>query len=144
MRACSEIDVHNIKTNIEQTRRSSDKLIGYGPLSIGLDGLLTWVPIVGQLYTLISAGYLLTQGVKARVPAIVLVQMSALFLIDMVIGAVPIVGAIPDILFRSHYWAGGLLLKSINQTTYVDGDDSGAIDRAMTSGKRIVVLPATA
>ena len=65
MRATSELDIHNIKANIEQARRSSDKWIGIGPFGIGLDGALTLVPVVGQLYTLGAAAYLLTQGVKA-------------------------------------------------------------------------------
>ena len=142
MRAVSELDIHNIKANVEQARRSSDKWIGIGPFGIGLDGFLTIVPVVGQLYTIGAAAYLLTQGVKARVSGITLWQMLALFFTDLVLGAAPIVGAVPDILFCAHLWAGWLLKRAIDRTAYVERHDPSRIAEARTKGQRIVMLPA--
>lgn len=143
MRASDSIDIHNIKANIEQARRTSDKLVGIGPIGIGLDGILTWIPGVGELYTLGAGAYLLTQGVKARVSGIVLWQMSALLMVDLVLGAVPAAGDIGDMLFCAHLWAGGLLKRAIDKTAYIDGgpDDGGPsapVQAAMAAGKRIV------
>lgn len=143
MRARTMIDFHNIRANIEHTRRTSDRIFGFGPFGIGLDGFLTAVPVVGQLYTVGAAAYLLTQGVRARVPGIVLWQMSALFLADFVVGSVPVVGILPDILFRGHHWAGGLLMRAIDRTTYVGGNDdepSEELSDAMRSGRHVVQL----
>lgn len=140
MRATSELDIHNIKANIEQARRSSDKWIGIGPFGIGLDGALTLVPVVGQLYTIGAAAYLLTQGVKARVSGITLWQMVALFVTDLALGAVPIVGAVPDMMFCSHLWAGWMLKRAIDRTTYIDREDDPRISTAVTTGQRVVLL----
>ena len=61
-------DIEKIWTNVEGMKKLSDKVIGIGPFGIGLDGLLTWVPVVGTAYTLGAAGWLLVQA--ARVKAI--------------------------------------------------------------------------
>lgn len=142
MRVNSKIDVHNVSANVEQAGRTSDKIIGFGPIGIGLDGVLTWVPGVGELYTLGAGAYLLTQGGRARVPGIVLMQMGALILTDFVLGAVPIAGDIPDMLFCAHLWAGGLLRRAINKTAYVERgrDTDRRIDEAMAKGQRVVLI----
>jgi Domain of unknown function (DUF4112) len=142
MRAKSELDIHNIKADVEQACRRSDKLIGIGPVGIGLDGILTFVPVVGQVYTLGVAAYLLTQGVKARVSGITLWQMGALFLTDFALGAVPIVGAVPDMIFCAHLWAGWMLKRAIDRTTYVARDDDPRISTAVSTGQRVVLLAA--
>lgn len=141
MRATSELEIHNIKANVDQVSRTSDKWIGFGPFGIGLDGVLTFVPVVGQLYTFGAATYMLTQGVKARVSGITLLQMGALFLTDLTLGAVPIVGAVPDILFCSHLWAGWMLKRAIDRTTYIDREDDPRISTAVATGQRVVLLP---
>lgn len=148
MRVQSQLDIHNVTTSVEQTRRSSDKLIGLGPLGLGLDGILTWVPIVGEFYTIGAGAYLLAQGARARVSGIVLWQMTALLMVDFALGVVPIAGDTLDVLFCAHLWAGGLLLRAIKRTAYIDRNDldgSGgaaapAISAAMTAGHRVVIL----
>jgi hypothetical protein len=152
MRVRNDIDVHNVIQNIEHTRRVSDKFVGVGPIGIGLDGILTWLPGIGELYTLGASAYLLAQGVKVRVPGIVLWQMGALFLVDFAAGAVPVVGDTFDMFFCAHLWAGGLLARAIRRTAYIGDDDdtpsTGAVaacdprvSQAMRDGKRIVLLP---
>jgi hypothetical protein len=142
MRATSELDIHNIKANIDQARRTSDKWIGLGPFGIGLDGILTLVPVVGELYTIGASAYLLTQGVKARVSGITMMQCAALFMTDLVVGTVPIAGDALDILLCSHLWGGWLLKRAIDKTAYVEGSNNIQIAEAMASGRRVVLLPA--
>lgn len=83
MRAHSELDIHNVVANIEQARRASDKWIGIGPFGIGLDGVLAFVPVVGQFYTAGAAVYMLAQGVKARASGITLLQSGSLWRINV-------------------------------------------------------------
>jgi hypothetical protein len=54
-KARTQIDVHNNRASIEAISRISDNLIGIGPVGIGLDGILAWIPGVGELYS-IGAG----------------------------------------------------------------------------------------
>ncbi|GAB4072326.1 DUF4112 domain-containing protein [Ancylobacter sonchi] len=141
MRAKNSIDIHNITASVKQACRSSDKLIGVGPVGIGLDGILTWIPIVGSVYTIGAGLYLVSQGARARVPGIVLMQMTALITIDAAIGAIPFAGNALDMMFCSHLWAGNLLLRSIEGTSYHDNDnDAEAMSSAMAEGKRVVIF----
>lgn len=152
MRVRNEVDVHNVLENIKTTRWVSDKFVGAGPFGIGLDGILTMFPGIGELYTIAASAYLLVQARKARVPGIVYCQMGALFLVDLAATAVPVTGDAFDMFFCAHLWAGGLLARAIQRTEYIDHDDlpptGAAIARdprvveAMKDGKRIVVLGA--
>jgi hypothetical protein len=42
--AKSHLDLHNIRNNVARVKKLSDNVVGVGPLGIGLDGLLTWIP----------------------------------------------------------------------------------------------------
>ena len=142
MRAHSELDIHNVVANIEQARRASDKWIGIGPFGIGLDGVLAFVPVVGQFYTAGAAVYMLAQGVKARASGITLLQSGSLFLVDLAIGMVPVAGSIPDALLCSSLWAGWLLKRDISRTIYTADKNDPRIGEAMNCGRRVVLLPA--
>ena len=62
----SVADIEKIWSNVEGVKKLSDRAVGIGPFGIGLDGLLTWVPVVGTVYSLGAAGWLLVQGIRAR------------------------------------------------------------------------------
>lgn len=49
-------DIENIWSNVEGIKKLSDRVIGFGPFGVGMDGLLTWVPIVGTVYTVGTGG----------------------------------------------------------------------------------------
>ena len=59
-------DIENIWSNVEGVKKLSDRVVGVGPFGIGLDGLLTWIPIVGTVYTVGAGGWLLTQAFRAK------------------------------------------------------------------------------
>ena len=42
----------------ERIKRLSDRLVGIGPVGIGLDGVLAWVPVAGTAYSLGAGGLL--------------------------------------------------------------------------------------
>lgn len=147
MTAQGTITVHNIKTNIDTTRRASDRLFGVGPFGVGFDGLLTWMPGIGELYSLGAGLYLLAQGGRARVPGIVMWQVSILLLFDCAITTVPIAGDLVDMAFAGHLWAAALLRRSIDRTAYISRNDdapplpnAAAIDAAIAENKRVVLL----
>ena len=59
-------DIEKIWSNVEGVRKLSDRAVGAGPFGVGLDGLLTWVPVVGSAYTVGAAAWLLVQAMKAK------------------------------------------------------------------------------
>lgn len=123
-KARSHADLDKLKKQIGDVRRVSDRLIGIGPFGIGLDGLSSWIPIGGEVYTLAAGGLLLSQAWRAHASKAVIAKMVALLAVDAATDAVPlpIVAPLVDMVFTGHKWAANILLKEMEQTVYVAGD----------------------
>jgi hypothetical protein len=121
IQARNAIEVHNARGAIARIGKLSDNLIGFGPFGIGLDGLLTWIPIVGGLYSLLAGAALLVAGVRARAPLLTLAEVAAIVLVRSGVGEAPLAGQIAVDLLRGHKWAADLLIKAIDQTLYLEG-----------------------
>lgn len=119
--AQSHIDLHNIRNSIERTKKLSDNVVGIGPLGIGLDGLLTWIPGAGALYSLGAGAIMIFDGVRARASPMILLQMCAIIAIDALVGEVPVAGKLADMLFTGHKWSADMLLKHMEDTIYFEG-----------------------
>ena len=106
-----------------RTRRLSDKIIGIGPFSIGIDGVLSWIPVVGLIYSVSAGGFLLLQAVRARASAGTLARMVGLLIADSATDLVPVPLAtdVADMLFTGHKWAADALLKDMEDTVYYPG-----------------------
>jgi hypothetical protein len=123
MRAKSHQHLDDIRASVLRTRRLADKIVGIGPFSIGIDGVLAWIPVVGLIYSVGAGGFLLLQGVRARVSAGTLAKMAGLLLADSATDLVPlpIVPGAADMLFTAHKWAADALLKDMENTVYYPG-----------------------
>lgn len=125
-------DIEKIWLNVDRLKKTSDRLIGVGPFGIGLDGLLTWIPVVGTAYTVGAAGWLLMQAVKARAPAGTIMQMLGYLGLDSAttaIGEVPFLDFVPsvvDVLFPGHLLAARALQNHIETTHWVEGSHADA------------------
>ena len=53
-------------TTISLAGRLSDSLVRVGPFSLGLDGVLSWVPGLGDLYSTAAGAFIVVQGARAR------------------------------------------------------------------------------
>lgn len=80
-------------------------------IRFGIDPLLSLIPGVGDLASPVFTIFLLLQGVRQRVPRIVLTRMVINALIDAAIGVVPIAGNIGDIFWRANTMNLALLEK---------------------------------
>ena len=125
--ARTPIDIQTRRATIERIGRLSDNLIGFGPFGIGLDGILAWIPGLGQIYSLGAGAYLLLEGYRARVAPVVLAQVAGIILLRTAIDngnfipGVDIATSLIVDLFRGHRWAARLLTQSIDQTLYLEG-----------------------
>jgi hypothetical protein len=115
------MEVHEARQSIERIGKLADSIISFGPFGIGLDGLLTWIPIVGATYSIGAGLALVTLGARARVPASILAQVGAIVLARSGVGEVPLAGQIAVDLFRGHKWAANMMTKAIDQTLYIEG-----------------------
>ena len=92
-------DIEKIWSNVEGVKKLSDRVIGFGPFGLGLDALLTWIPVVGTVYTVGTGGWLLMQAVRAKASPATLARMAAYMAIDTATGSVPIAGDVVDTFF---------------------------------------------
>ena len=161
MAARTLFEISKIRSAIERVGSLSDNVIGVGPLKIGLDGILAWVPGVGTIYSLGAAGLLVVQGMRARVPAGAMLQIITLLGIRTLVTTSGEAAALLTMLpitipaelavdyFRAHKWSADILLKAIDNTVYIEGrkhpsnPNSAAIKEQARSGaerRRVVYL----
>lgn len=128
----SVADIEKIWSNVEGVKKLSDRVIGVGPFGIGLDGLLTWIPVLGTIYSVSAAGWLLAQAARARATPGTVVRMLGYLGVDVsitVAGEVPFVGIagdMVDVLFTGHLMAAKALQKDIESTHWVEANEREA------------------
>jgi len=150
--ARSHQDLEHIRRNVTRLRKLSDRLVKVGPFGFGLDGLLSFLPVAGVIYSAGAGGLLLLQGVRARASWHVLARMGGLLVVNTLLdvpGGTPlgIFSGVADTFFTAHKWAAGLLLKHMDETLYVEGvpgQPSASPDHARPRGgadkRRVVFL----
>jgi hypothetical protein len=135
-------DIEKIWTNVEGVKKLSDRIIGIGPFGWGLDALLTWVPVVGTVYTVATGGWLMLQGLRARATPATLARMAAYMVVDTAAGAVPVAGDLVDTFFPGQMLAATALQKHIESTHWVEANEgearaSGDHERHIAAMRRV-------
>lgn len=115
-------DLLSIRNSVERVGKLSDSIIRFGPFSLGLDGILSWAPGIGEIYSTAAAAFILVQGARARVPVPVLMTCAALMGGRTVISAVPLAGAAFADLFTAHKWSARMVVRAIDKQLGVDAD----------------------
>ena len=87
--ARSHADLHNIRLGVERIKNVSDRIVGVGPIGIGLDGILSWIPGAGVAYSGIAGAMLVAEGIRARAATGTLIHMAALLFVDTFLDVVP-------------------------------------------------------
>lgn len=103
-------DLASIRSEVEKVRWLSDRLIKLGPVNMGLDGLITWIPGAGLIYTLGAGGYLLVLARRAGAPKRIIARMIGWLAMDTATSEIPIIGDAVDFFFRGHAKAASTLL----------------------------------
>ena len=138
-------DIEKIWTNVEGVKKLSDRAVGIGPFGIGLDGLLTWVPVVGTVYSVGAAGWLLMQAVRVKASPATMARMVGYLGLDSATTAVgevvPFAPDVVDFFFPGHLMAAKALQKDIETTHWVEANErearaSGDHDRHVAEMRR--------
>ena len=106
-------DAHRTWITAEKIKRVSDRLVGLGPFSVGLDGLLAWVPVAGTLFSLAAGAWLLAEAARVRASRWTLARMTLYVGFRTLVSIVPLEGWLVDFLFRGHMMAANALQKDI-------------------------------
>jgi hypothetical protein len=104
---------HRAWLTAEKIKRVADRLIGLGPFSIGLDGLLAPVPVAGTLFCFGAGVWLIAEGVKAGASPYTLARMVFYIAVRTISSVIPVEGWFVDIFFRAHMMAANALQRDI-------------------------------
>ncbi len=111
----TDAELKSIRDSVNLVGRLSDSIVKFGPFSLGIDGVLSWIPAVGEIYSLGAGAFILAQGARAGVPGTVLAR-AALILGARTLGdVVPFAGAVFADLFTAHKWAAGMVVEAIDR-----------------------------
>lgn len=106
-------NAHQAWRRAEIIKRLSDRLIGLGPFGIGLDGVLSWVPGVGPIYSAAAGLLLIGHAMHARASMATLLRMGLYLVVDTATDTVWGLGSAVDTLFPGHLMAAKALQKDI-------------------------------
>ncbi|WP_421737180.1 DUF4112 domain-containing protein [Caulobacter sp.] len=118
---------HRAWKSADTVKRLSDRLIGIGPFGLGLDGVLSWVPVVGPLYSMGAGGLLLMHGLQGGASPFTLLRMLTYVVMDTATDAVPIAGSMVDMIFPGHLMAAKALQKDIEARHGLPDDIAAAM-----------------
>jgi hypothetical protein len=114
-RTTSDAQLLKIRDSVALVGRLSDGLLRFGPLSLGVDGVLSWVPGLGEVYSAAAGGFILVQGLRAGVPATTLALAGGLMLSRTAVSAIPLAGPLAADLFTAHRWSARLIIGAIDR-----------------------------
>lgn len=106
---------HQAWLHAERIRRLSDRVVAVGPLGLGLDGVLAWIPGANVAYAVGAGGLLLYSGVQAGVSAATLARMGFYLAADSALSSVPVAGWAVDTFFPGHLLAAKALQRDIEK-----------------------------
>ena len=112
-RAPSEL--RSIRDSISLVGRLSDSIVKIGPFSLGIDGVLSWIPVVGEIYSTVAAAFILVQGARAGAPAAVLASAAFILGLRTLGDAVPFAGPLFADVFTAHKWAANMVVRAIDR-----------------------------
>lgn len=103
-----------LRDSVAFVGRLSDGLVRIGPFSLGLEGILSWAPGVGEAYGVLAGAFIVIQGARARVPLTTLVAATAILSLRTVASAIPLAGPAFSDVFTAHKWAAALVVRAID------------------------------
>lgn len=97
------IDQRAFLTRLDRIERLMDRRISL-PLvgGIGLDAVLGFVPYVGDTASALVTGSLIVDSIRYGMPRDVVARMVANMFVDLLFGAIPLVGDVFDIVFKAN------------------------------------------
>jgi hypothetical protein len=111
----TDAELRSIRNTVSLVGRLSDSIVKVGPFSLGIDGVLSWIPAVGEIYSLGAGAFILVQGARAGVPATVLARAGLILGARTLGDTVPFAGAVFADLFTAHKWAANMVVEAIDR-----------------------------
>ena len=84
-------------------------------IRLGIDGLIGIIPGIGDALGLVLSGYIYSEALRAGVRKRTLAAMGINTLLDTAIGAIPVLGDIFDIAYKSNMRNARLILRDMEK-----------------------------
>ena len=84
-------------------------------IRLGIDGLIGIIPGIGDALGLILSGYIYSEALRAGVRKRTLAAMGINTLLDTAIGAIPVLGDLFDIAYKSNMRNARLILRDMEK-----------------------------
>lgn len=110
----STAELVRIRDSVALIGRLSDSLVRFGPFRLGLDGVLSWIPGLGEVYSTAAAAFILVQGVRARIPLGTLATCAVLMGSRTMVSAIPLAGPVVADVFLAHRISAKLVVRAID------------------------------
>ncbi|EWY36469.1 hypothetical protein N825_26915 [Skermanella stibiiresistens SB22] len=99
--------VHDYEAELARLQKLADLLdsrwrIPGTSIPIGLDGIASIVPVIGDSATGVVAAYLVAQAARLGVPRSILLRMAGNVGLDWAVGSIPVLGTLFDIGFKAN------------------------------------------
>ena len=122
---------------IGRVTRMLDELVSVPgtPVKVGLDPVIGLVPVVGDAVAAGVGAWVIAEAARFGVPRVVLGRMVLNLLVDLGIGAIPLIGDVYDLFFRSNSRNLDLFRRHA-----LDPDASTRGDRAFFAGLLLVIV----
>ena len=124
----SDAELRSIRDSVAVVGRLSDSIVRFGPFSLGIDGVLSWIPGIGEVYSAVAGGFIVLQGARAGVPLPVLAGAVLILGARTLASAIPVAGAVFSDMFTAHKWAARMIVAAIDRQLGVptdEGQDGG-------------------
>lgn len=72
------------------------------PVKVGLDPIVGLIPVVGDAVAGVVGAWVIAEAARFGIPRIVLARMVVNLVVDLAIGAIPLLGDLYDVAFRSN------------------------------------------
>lgn len=90
-----------------------DARFSIGKVRFGLDAIVGLVPAVGDTATAVVGSYLIYLAYKHRMGKAVIAAMAANLIFDWVVGLVPWLGDLFDVMFKAHLRNLGIMERAV-------------------------------
>ena len=81
---------------------------------IGSDGLIDFVPGIGDVAGVLVSAYIIYRAAACGAPQPALMRMAGNVLIDALLGAFPVVGVVPDSAFKANMRNAAILEECLS------------------------------
>jgi len=119
----NDTKLREIQQKVDRVARAMDDWIHIPgtKIRLGWDSLLGFIPGIGDMVTLASHLYLIRQAIRVGVGKRTYAKMTLNSLIDFLVGAIPVLGDVFDIFWKSNRKNAELLREEIARQTSAEG-----------------------